>query len=221
MPSRHTLWFVALMLPPLSASAAETLWDEIIVRVYDGTGAAPDARRQALTIAGSIISRASVQIVWRTCTASSSQLSSLDSRHTDPCRSPLAPGELAIRIVASGDGVADDRTARPLGEALIDTRTRAGVLATVYADRVEWMAAQTGVDGHELLGKAIAHELGHLLMATSAHGTRGLMRPVWSRSEVRRQHTPDWSFAPREIAVIKARTRARRAAAVTELAVLR
>jgi hypothetical protein len=207
------------MLPPLPASGAETLWDEIIVRVYDGTGAAPDARHEALKIAGSIISGASVQIVWRTCTDPSSQLSSPDSRHANPCRSPIAPGELAIRIIVSGDGADDDRTARPLGEALIDTRARAGVLATVYADRVAWLAAQTGVDVDELLGKAIAHELGHLLMATSAHGTKGLMRPVWSRSEVRRQHTRDWSFAPREIAVIKARARARQAR--TELALLR
>ncbi len=221
MPARYTPLIVALTLLPLPVSAAETLWAELVVRVYDNTGAAPDTRRMALKIAGSIVSSASLEVVWRTCTDFSSQLSSLDSRHLGPCRSPLAAGELAVRIVSSRDAVDDDRTSRPLGEALIDTKARAGVLATVYADRVEWMAAQTGADRHELLGRAIAHELGHLLMATSAHGTKGLMRPVWSLSEVRRQRARDWSFAPGEIAAIKARTRARRAGAVTELALLR
>lgn len=219
MPSRHALSLVTLMVLPLPASAAETLWDEIIVRVYDNTGAAPDARRRALTIAASIISSASVEVVWRTCTGFSSQVSSPDSHQGDPCRSPLAAGELALRIVASGDIVNDTRTARALGDALIDTKASAGVLATVYADRVDWMAARTGVNPHELLGRAIAHEIGHLLMATNAHGTRGLMRPVWSQSEVRRQQSRDWSFAPHEIAAIRARTRARQA--LTEIALLR
>ena len=94
------------------------------------------------------------------------------------------------------------------------------MLATVYADRVDWMAGRTGVDRHELLGRAIAHEIGHLLMASTAHGVNGLMRPVWSQSEVRRRQSRDWRFAPEEIAAIKARTRARRAGAVTELALL-
>ena len=221
MPSRHALSLVALMILPQPASAAETLWDEIIVRVYDNTGAAPDARRRALKIAASIISGASVEVVWRTCTGFSSQVASLNSHQVDPCRSPLAAGELALRIVSSGDVVDDRRTAWPLGDALIDTRASAGVLATVYADRVDWMAGRTGVDRHELLGRAIAHEIGHLLMASNAHGVKGLMRPVWSQSEVLRRQSRDWSFAPAEIAAIKARTRARRAGAVTELALLR
>jgi hypothetical protein len=217
MPSRYTLWLVALALLPRPASAAEVLWTEVIVRVYDGTGAAPDARRRALEIAGSIVSGASVEVVWRTCTGSARHASA--HSRPDPCSSPLAAGELALRIASSGDVFDNDRTTVPLGEALIDTRARAGVFATVYADRVNWMAGQTGVDPHELLGRAIAHELGHLLMATSAHGTKGLMRPVWSPSEVRRQQKHDWSFEPQEIAAIKAR--ARKAAALAEIAALR
>jgi hypothetical protein len=209
------------MLLPRPASAAETLWTEVIVRVYDGTGAAPDARRRALRMAGAIISGASVEVVWRTCTGLSTRQASPNSPGPDPCGSPLAAGELALRIASSGNLLDNDRTAIPLGEALIDTRAGAGVFATVYVDRVNWMATQTGVHPDELLGRAIAHELGHLLMATSAHGTRGLMRPIWSPSEVRRRQAADWSFAPQEIAAIKARTRARRPTALTELAGLR
>ena len=55
----------------------------------------------------------------------------------------------------------------------------------------------------------LAHELGHLLMATSAHAAKGLMRPVWSRSEIRRRERNDWIFRPGEIAVIKARAQSR------------
>jgi hypothetical protein len=79
------------------------------------------------------------------------------------------------------------------------------VLATIYLDRVEWMAQQTGIDPRALLGWAIAHELGHLLMATSAHAANGLMRPIWLQSEIRRRHNADWTFRPTEIAAIRER----------------
>jgi hypothetical protein len=217
MPSRHVLSLVVVTLLPLPASAAETLWTEIIVRVYDTTGVAPEARRAALKIAASIVSSASIDVVMRTCTGSKRQPSSA-SRRPDPCNSPLAAGELALRIVSSGDAVDDDRSTRPLGQALIDTKARTGVLATVYADRVNWMAARTGVDADELLGRAIAHEVGHLLMGTSTHGTTGLMRAVWSQSEMRRGETRDWDFEPQEIAAIKARTRGRQETARTNAA---
>ena len=40
----------------------------------------------------------------------------------------------------------------------------AGVLATVFLDRVEWLAFEAGADIALLLGRVAAHELGHLLM---------------------------------------------------------
>jgi hypothetical protein len=220
MPSRHVLSLVVVTLLPLPASAAETLWTEIIVRVYDTTGVPPDARRAALKIAASTVSSASIDVVMRTCPGSSKRQPSPASRRPDPCNSPLIPGELALRIVVSGDAVDDDRSTRPLGEALIDTKARTGVLATVYADRVNWMAARTGVDPDELLGRAIAHELGHLLMGTSTHGATGLMRAVWSQSEMRRGETRDWAFEPREIAAIRARTGGGQETARTNVAAL-
>ena len=83
-----------------------------------------------------------------------------------------------------------------------------------------------------LLGRAIAHELGHLLMATSAHSAHGLMRPLWTQSEIRRRARTDWTFRPTEIAAIKAHAATGRktqpsssdaplAATVDELAALR
>ena len=176
--------------------AAETLFTEVTVRVYDSTGATDAERRPSLKVAAAIVSAGSVEVVWQTCT---------DRRSM--CQTPLAPGELAVRIVRAG--VVEDGTRRelPLGDAMINSQTGGGVLATVYIDRVNWMAERTGEDAQALLGRAIAHELGHLLMATSAHGPNGLMRPVWSQSEIRRRQIDDWIFRPREIAAIRARSR--------------
>jgi hypothetical protein len=194
------------MLLPLNASAAETLWTEVIVRVYDATGASTRARRASLEIASSIVSAASVELIWRHCNEPTGKAgtAAVDPRHVSRCDLPLAPRELAVRIVRSGT-VDEQRRDLPLGDALINARTGGGVLATIYLDRVEWMAAQTGIDPRALLGRAIAHELGHLLMATSAHSSTGLMRPIWLQSEIRRRQNTDWMFRPKEIAAIRER----------------
>jgi hypothetical protein len=204
MTARHALSFVVVMLP-LYASAAETLWTEITVRVYDATGGSADTRRASLEIAAAIVSAASVELIWRHCDEPAAKAGTPALARVHECDRPLAPGELAVRIVRSGT-VDEQSRQLPLGDALVNKQTGGGVLATVYQDRVDWMAAQTGVDSRALLGRAIAHELGHLLMATSAHAAHGLMRPIWSQSEVRRRRSNDWSFRPTEIAAIKART---------------
>jgi hypothetical protein len=203
---RRILLLAVLALLPVPAYAAETLWKEIIVRVYDSTGAGAAERRGALAIAASIVSTASVELIWRTCNEPAAS-----ARHRNsPCQKPLAPGELALRIVRSRATDERSREPQPLGEALIDTRTGSGVLATVFVDRVDSMAAQTRDSRDLLLGRAIAHELGHLLMATSAHSAHGLMRPLWTHSEIRRRARTDWTFKANEIAAIKAQASAGR-----------
>jgi hypothetical protein len=209
MTGRSTLSLVVVMSSlQLPAFAAETLFTEVSVRVYDNTGATDAERRPSLMVAASIVSAASVELLWHTCAEPAESSKPSDARRARACALPLAPGELAVRIVRSGGGADGSRPLRPLGDAMINSQTGAGVLATVYLDRVNWMAQQTGVDARALLGRAIAHELGHLLMATGAHGSNGLMRPVWSESEIRRRKADDWTFRPREIAAIRARMQA-------------
>lgn len=187
-----------LTMPLTAARAAGTLGTEVPVRVYDSTGG---VRQVSLDVAASILSAASVELAWYSCASPNPER---DAR----CDAPLQPGDLSVRIVRHPPGH-DRRFDLPLGDAFVDTRAHAGVLATLYWDRVVVMSRQTGADRHVLLGRAIAHELGHLLMGTSEHGAGGLMRAVWSSGEIRRSRTTDWIFGPPEVAAIKARTRLR------------
>jgi hypothetical protein len=87
-----------------------------------------------------------------------------------------------------------------LGYSLIDTSRAAGALATVYVDRVQWLCAQARVPSAIIVGMAMAHEIGHLLLGTNAHGTAGLMRAVWSYRELQRRDPLDWTFTDGEAA---------------------
>ena len=101
-----------------------------------------------------------------------------------------------MRIVSAGavDGRLGVDT---LGFALVDVDAGAGLLATVYADRVRVMAQSAGIDEAELLGRAMAHEVGHLLLGTNGHAAHGLMRASWSSVDLR-GHRVQWFFNGKE-----------------------
>ena len=189
---------VMAVLPPSVTCGAVTAWTDVVVRVYDANGVMAGTNLAALDHARKTLEAASVDVTWRMC-------------RPTPCDGPMAPGELAIRIVRSPLPQLYQGTV-PLGDAMVDRGTGVGVLATIYFDRVLWLAHQAGADSRALLGSAIAHELGHLLLATTSHGPAGIMRALWSQEEVRRGHSKDWRFAPTDIAVIRRRIDARRRA---------
>jgi len=191
---------VSLTCAPSPVRGAVTVRTPVHVRVYDASGVFAGTNRQALDHARTILEAASIDVIWRMCPAGPS------------CDEVMRPGELALRIVRS-PAVAPDTRVLPLGNALIDRWTRTGVLATIYIDRVERLAHVAGIDSRTLLGRAIAHELGHLLLATTAHGPVGLMRAYWSLEEVRRGRPRDWNFAPSERAALRRRADAREQAA--------
>jgi hypothetical protein len=187
---------LSLVLVPSMTHGAVTGWTDVVVRVYDANGVMAGTNRAALDQARKTLEAASIDVIWRLCPTAPS------------CNAPMAPGELAIRIVRSAGPPRYNR-AMPLGDAMLDTRSGHGVLATIYIDRVEWLAHEAGADSRALLGRAIAHELGHLLLATTTHGPAGLMRAFWSQDEVRRGQARDWAFAPTELAAIRRRAEAR------------
>jgi hypothetical protein len=147
----------------------------VTVRVYSSTDLDAAAQSAALDVAAAAFQAASIEVDWKICAQGG-------------CDTALTPTSLAVRMVTAGDprpGI------RPLGEALIDRRTRTGVLATVYVDRTLWVARELSIDHGRLLGRAVAHEIGHLLLASTTHGS-GLMREVWSYDQLLRTRSDDW-----------------------------
>lgn len=57
--------------------------------------------------------------------------------------------------------------------------------AYVIWARVRRLAERTGVRLDSLLGVAIAHELGHLVLPNRSHAKRGLMRETWDANDLR------------------------------------
>ena len=170
------------------------LWDatkqQVTVRVYSATRIDARAQRAALEVAAAAFRAASVEVVWAIC-------------EHGGCNHRLASTDLAVRMVSSGDARPGPR---PLGQALIDREKRVGVLATAFVDRTLRLSRELAIDHARLLGRTLAHEIGHLLLASTVHGT-GLMREVWSHDELLRTHQEDWVFHPSDALAIRERLR--------------
>jgi hypothetical protein len=163
----------------------------VTARVYRPPDLAGDALRAALEVAQTVFAGASVEINWTICGPAE-------------CNTPPLPTEILVRFVHSQGRHLD---ARCLGEALIDMQKRTGVMATVYIDRVVRLARDLEIAERILLGRTIAHEIGHLLLATSAHGASGLMREVWSREQLLAGRADQWRLQPFEADAIRKRLR--------------
>jgi hypothetical protein len=161
----------------------------VAVHVYSqAADFTPDDQRVSLDVAADVFARASVDVAWTMCGA-------------DTCLTPSAEA-LKLRLARSPDR--GKTNSGVLGQALIDSQARAGVLATVFIDRTRKLARDLGIDYRVLLGRAIAHELTHLLLGTSVHGS-GLMRDFWSRQQLLGTGRGDWALDPLDVAMIRER----------------
>ena len=187
----------ALMIVAASAtSRAES--PRVDVRIYDTGNSTPERRAAAIRTASAIVAEAGIAVEWHDCT---------DNGRRPECRISRRAGNLIVRIMpasVSGSGTrgtalaahsdSSDRDLR-LGLAIIDPDTHAGEMATLFHEQVLTVAQRAGVESSELLGRALAHEIGHLLLGVTGHSTTGLMRAVWTDAELTQNRREDWLFA--------------------------
>jgi hypothetical protein len=170
----------------------------MIVRTYLQNGVSGDDLRTARAYAESAFHLAGVTLVWVDCNGAI--YPSVGA--TAACSGPMMPNEIILRLRAAYD---TDGPALALGASLVNTQSGGSppLFSTVFCDRVRSIARAAGVDQRRVLGYAIAHELGHLLLDTPRHPDSGLMRAFWSRVELRRNGGADWQFHPAEAAAIR------------------
>ena len=191
--------------PPDTASVSETVPEDAVVleppstpplprpvnvRMYRSPEVSSEVLSAALHVAEATFAAASVDVVWKVCGPAE-------------CNVPPTPTERLVRLVRAPEG--GSRDTRCLGDALIDAQKGTGVLATVYIDRVLDLARHLDINYTTLLGRTIAHEIGHLLLATNTHSTSGLMRELWSPDELLASRADDWVLRPFEAAAIRQR----------------
>ena len=160
------VWILAATVLPLRASERVEASRAIAVRITDLVGAPPAVQRRALEQAARLFERVDVTIVWD----NSNRLTS----------DPSSPFVVDLTLLDHGNHSLT-ATGSVLGSATL--LPIAPTISVFYGD-VQALAQACGVNSEVLFGFVIAHELGHLLLGPHAHTGLGLMRAVWTRTDV-------------------------------------
>lgn len=177
----------AVLLTSARLPASAVIDDSLLVRIYDNAGILVSELSSALRTTHDILRRAELAVDWVQCRARR------DGPVAPVCDQPLSSGDVVVRLIEGSDRESGGR--RALGYSLFDASGVSG-FATIYVDRVDWLARRAQYPRAPLLGRAIAHEIGHLLLRSNAHTETGIMREVWTAEQVVRNRREDWTFSP-------------------------
>jgi hypothetical protein len=196
---------LGILLPAFTAGAQVTTRNEggkdlsqkPAVRVWaiDTTHVDEKTLSEALNTATRIFRNAGVRLLWLQCPAPIVQ-----PGDSERCSS-VDESTLILRIVPRPAGDSVDRDALGFAVAVRGNAT----YATVFRERVLAALDPTGpcTEG-VLLGHAIAHELGHLLLGTSSHARAGLMAGRWHARDLEYAASGWLQFSPAESATLRA-----------------
>jgi hypothetical protein len=112
---------------------------------------------------------------------------------------------LVVRIVRGGLPAAI--LPRMLGYAFPWTRN--GVHAIIMYDRIETAAVSEASSVDKILGSALAHEVGHVLLRSEQHSQSGVMKAVWSRADYQRLAVRQLEFLPYQAVMLREEVRRR------------
>lgn len=154
--------------------AFQALRPEITIRVINESDADERALALARKEAVRIFAQAGIDLVWLDCVSGRADWGS-----DNPCQRERGASEFWLRIVSRKPAAT---TGHVLGFTNLDVRTGDGS-AGIYYPAVAEMAKNWPVRIGDVLGAAIAHEVGHLMLGEDAHSLSGVMQANWGRAQ--------------------------------------
>lgn len=210
-PWLWALWGVALAQCPANAQIPRA--NELVARTYDPQGLLGERIATAGHAADAVLREAGVSLQWEHCGLPGQELDA----HDGVCQLPVAANHLVIRIVAAPATAASGA----LGFTYVDRSPNRSWLATVFADRLIALADRSRLPPELLIGRAMAHEVGHLLLETPAHAKQGFMQASWSDGMLRRNRPSEWLFTPHHAKLIRTGALVRTRAPTTDVLAMR
>lgn len=169
------------------------------LRVYDYTHEDHSALLGAEGEATRILAQAGVSARWTDCPTSPTKLNNLTN-----CQQPWQVNDYILEIIPEPMAALLGKSEDALGSTPA-CGTAPHCTAYVFYDRVRGMATGTTAAATVLLGRAMAHEIGHLLLGENSHSSTGIMRAAWSARELRLNAGPAMLFTREQSLQMKTR----------------
>jgi hypothetical protein len=162
------LSLAAMFAKPCSVSAAAEP-PQLTVRTYSRVEDAQWLLDTAAAEAARVLRGIPIRLIWINCAAQA---------HPVRCESLETPTDLTIRLLSKAPPEASPNA---LGMAMWSAP---GGSAALFYDRA-LSIRRPGIFLPHILGRALAHEVVHLLLGFGSHSDLGLMRGQWSDDDLR------------------------------------
>jgi len=134
-----------------------------------------------------------VEAAWADCPLSGADLDSFQA-----CQQQMGGADFALRILSAAMAQKAPARGEALGFALPCPEDLPGCYAEVFYQRVADWVSGAEISAYQLLGHAMAHEIGHLLLGQNSHSRDGIMRPQWNPNDLRVIARASLRFTPEQ-----------------------
>jgi hypothetical protein len=159
----------------------------VAVHVYNGVNLSSSVLSRAEQEAEKIFEFAGIQITWTGGVLGADVTANTPSARWDP-------GSLQLRVWSREMAGKRPKSSETLGFCLSLPNSD----AVVFADAIQKRAVFGPTNFADLLGLAMAHELGHLLLRSASHSVTGIMRARWAEKQLRDDDRGYLRFTPAE-----------------------
>jgi len=171
----------------------------ITLRVYDYVRMNRPALLAAEGEAAAILAQAGLEARWVDCSTSEAELD-----HYPDCRSAWKANDFVLRLLPNS--MVEPRAKWQEALGFTPECDAVGTCTTsIFHDRVICMAEGANATLAVLLGRAMAHEIGHLLLGANSHSRTGIMRASWSGRDLSLDGRPYLLFTPEQSRQMKTR----------------
>jgi hypothetical protein len=201
MIQKHTtclnisLLLAAMNCPAGAISTSETPGSTITIHVYNYAAVPEKTVARAKWECHRIFRNAGLTALWV-----DHALSAGDPRDPHHSTDFWDDNHLVLRLLTQSQ---EGSSKNAMGEAL------SLEIANVFMNRVTEQAAVGELSVSRMLGHAIAHEMGHLLLGDNSHSTGGIMLAPWSKRELWRMSKGHLLFTRLEVERIQAEVKYR------------
>lgn len=169
---------------------------QLHVRIYDYAQVSPEVLAQAKSVASPIFRKIGVEILWLD---HSFKVNSAEGIFSPESSYPQLQLSILNRQMAGRLNVNKKMT----GLTFQGTGGQLGKVANVFYHRVEELASSKTCSKGEILGHAMAHELGHLLLGNLEHSSTGLMKARLGQKELQSAAKGELLFTAKEAVLIR------------------
>ncbi len=172
----------------------------LMISMYDRAHIGSKTLTRAELLASEIFARAGVEAHWTTPSTfdGDALLQDFSAGTGEDCAQPLASKTVSAEILPHAP---NGFSLQALGYAL--PCAGRGMQVTIYADRIETVSGASLACFYRVLGHAIAHEVGHVLLRSCAHDSGGLMKGVWAKGDWQRAAVAIIPFTPGQAGLLK------------------